>query len=626
LKPLSESFTKRWSAIILYICTAVAVTIVFYTSPLRKHFGNYTYDQLMKFNPNQNTPQTVILIDVDKNLKQPPSADLHFTTLEKYRIVANTLKETTPTVVAYLFLPSIFEFTRLAAHDLTGLNHPNALTRFGVMGFDFATPSQKKLPPPIARFTDALFGMETFRQRRQQTVRAVPNWAFRGNDRRRLIASQIHLDFIKLSSNSKPVNHTAQIAWEPSSINYFNNGNYHRHSLEDLIRDPVFSHKLDGAIILVGSSLYRERPIRHDQIYLNTPWQVEGEDPSKGVSVIELIATHIDNLISHTEIYPLSYEKIWSTLEFMIISLLTLLLWRRSLTIALIGTLTIIATTFLAHGLLLSHAQIYFPLSDSFWFLGIFTAGAALWRVRNESRKRGIAHAKNLAFSDLNRMQGRFLDQFATLIQSLNHKIQQTIKRHSTEMAPEIQPNITRLLLASEELDDFVHNIDQFSRITESRIRVNRQKFNLQEAINRIILQFDLQAFTKNIELQLITKSDRLDINTDSTLFEAVIHNLLSNAIKFAPDGSKIFISVIESDHYIEIGVRDQGKGIDPKFHERIFERFYRVSDKTDLGTKGTGIGLYLSRYFCELMKCKIRVESTLGKGASFYVAFKKHR
>jgi signal transduction histidine kinase len=611
---------------ILYICTAVAVTIVFYKSPLRNHFGNYTYDQLLQFNPNRDATQTVILIDVDRNIKPPPLEDLHFATLAKYRLVASTLKQARPTSVAYLFLPSIFEFTRIAAYDLNDLIHPTALTRFGVMGFDFATPSQKKLPPPLAEFTDDLFGMETFRQRRQQTVRTVPNWAFRGNDRRRLIAAQIHLDYIKLSSNPSAPNYAPQMPWEPSLINYFNKGHYRRLSVEDLINDPSFSHKLEGAIILVGSSLYRERPIHHDQIYLNTPWQVEGDDPSKGVSLIELIATHVENLVSHKEFYSLKHDKIWTTLELIIISLLTLLLWRRSLTVALIGTLSIIVTTFFLHGLLLSNAQIYLPLSDSFWFLGIFTAGAALWRVRNESRKRGIVHAKSLAFSDINRMQGRFLDQFATLIQSLNRKIQQTIKRHSNDMPSEYQPNISRLLLASEELDDFVHNIDQFSRITESRIQVHRKKFNLHEAISRILLQFDLQASTKNIKLEMVAISNHLHINTDPTLFEAVFHNLLSNAIKFAPKESKIFISMVENTHFIEIGVQDQGKGIDPKFHDRIFERFYRVSDKTDLGTKGTGIGLYLSRYFCELMKCKIRVESTLGKGASFYVAFKKHR
>jgi signal transduction histidine kinase len=97
-----------------------------------------------------------------------------------------------------------------------------------------------------------------------------------------------------------------------------------------------------------------------------------------------------------------------------------------------------------------------------------------------------------------------------------------------------------------------------------------------------------------------------------------VLTNLVSNAIKYSPEGGLIRIGGHARERVAMCYVSDQGVGIAPEEHERVFERFYRIDNRLRRKTQGTGLGLYLTRAIVEAHGGTIRVESRVGRGSRF--------
>ena len=108
-------------------------------------------------------------------------------------------------------------------------------------------------------------------------------------------------------------------------------------------------------------------------------------------------------------------------------------------------------------------------------------------------------------------------------------------------------------------------------------------------------------------------------VEFDTTLLKEVVINLIENAIKYTPSGGQIEVISHESEEFVHVLVKDTGEGIKPEDMEKVWGKFTRGSDQ-DLRTKGTGLGLYLVKYFIELHGGKVTMESKLGLGTT--VAF----
>ncbi|MCR9012801.1 sensor histidine kinase [Gabonibacter chumensis] len=125
------------------------------------------------------------------------------------------------------------------------------------------------------------------------------------------------------------------------------------------------------------------------------------------------------------------------------------------------------------------------------------------------------------------------------------------------------------------------------------------------------------ERFGCNIEVEYPEKISKLFVDSEKIAW--VITNLLSNAIHYSKENSRIIIGAYEEDKRVEIFVQDFGKGIDPRYHQSIFDRYFRVP-----GTKvqGSGLGLAISKDFVEAHDGKIRVDSEVGKGSRFTISF----
>jgi signal transduction histidine kinase len=97
-----------------------------------------------------------------------------------------------------------------------------------------------------------------------------------------------------------------------------------------------------------------------------------------------------------------------------------------------------------------------------------------------------------------------------------------------------------------------------------------------------------------------------------------VITNLLGNAIKFTPEGGKITIKAWTENNLVNVSIKDNGIGVAPENHQKIFENFGQVGDVLKDRPKGTGLGLPICKKIIENFGGKIRIESALGKGSTF--------
>ncbi len=123
-----------------------------------------------------------------------------------------------------------------------------------------------------------------------------------------------------------------------------------------------------------------------------------------------------------------------------------------------------------------------------------------------------------------------------------------------------------------------------------------------------------------SITTRIIMDPELVMIRVDERKFKRIILNLLSNAIKYSPNKSEVLISATKIDDLCaKFEIIDKGIGIDDSARESIFDEFHQVDRIRDEKLGGTGIGLALTRRLVELHGGKIGVESTPGKGSTFW-------
>ena len=98
-----------------------------------------------------------------------------------------------------------------------------------------------------------------------------------------------------------------------------------------------------------------------------------------------------------------------------------------------------------------------------------------------------------------------------------------------------------------------------------------------------------------------------------------VISNLVENALKYGREGDTVEIKTVDQGEWVEVFIRDTGHGIVEKDLKHIFEKFYRAKNNANEYIKGSGLGLYLVKYFVEIHGGTINVTSN-NEGTEFVV------
>jgi PAS domain S-box-containing protein len=183
---------------------------------------------------------------------------------------------------------------------------------------------------------------------------------------------------------------------------------------------------------------------------------------------------------------------------------------------------------------------------------------------------------------------------------------------------------LNRIKGASTHLLNVINDILDMSKIEAEKFELSITTFNFTTMLDSVI---DVLSF--KIEEKKLAFNITLDpaippaIVSDEQRLAQVITNLLSNAVKFTPEGGSITVSTKllsedDNDCVIEIRVSDTGIGISAEQGTKLFHSFEQADNSISRKYGGTGLGLVISKRIVELMNGRIRVESELGKGASF--------
>jgi two-component system, OmpR family, phosphate regulon sensor histidine kinase PhoR len=199
--------------------------------------------------------------------------------------------------------------------------------------------------------------------------------------------------------------------------------------------------------------------------------------------------------------------------------------------------------------------------------------------------------------------------------------------KHGERQSPEkLRYYCEILFLESSRLSRMVDNLLDLSRMRAGKLGLTLAPISLGAIAERSVKNLQLQAAEKEISLSCAAAPDLPLLQADPDKLQQVLTNLVANAIHYSPKGASVQVGVRRDGDHLLAWVKDNGIGIAPQDQERIFEEFYRVEGKGSAGTKGTGLGLPISRTIVELHGGRLWVESHQGQGSTFFFAVPLHR
>jgi signal transduction histidine kinase len=217
---------------------------------------------------------------------------------------------------------------------------------------------------------------------------------------------------------------------------------------------------------------------------------------------------------------------------------------------------------------------------------------------------------------ELEQLKNNFVSLISHDLKTPIAKIQAVVNRLLPQhQGGELQSDLEALHASSEELHRYIQSILKVLRVESRDFRLHREVADINEVIEDAVLQLKPLAHDK--EIKILTQLEPMfSSEFDVTLMKEVVINLIENAIKYSPLGSEIVIRSEERDNVIRVEVQDKGQGIAPDELEKVWQKFVRGKEQ-DLKSKGSGLGLYLVKYFIELHGGTVRIESELGKGST---------
>lgn len=194
----------------------------------------------------------------------------------------------------------------------------------------------------------------------------------------------------------------------------------------------------------------------------------------------------------------------------------------------------------------------------------------------------------------------------------------------------EIKENLKLVNRNAKNLDKLISQLLDFRKLEAGNLKLELTQADIVEFVKNIVYSFNDLSIEKQVKLTFNTLKKQLFTSFDPDKIEKILNNLLSNAFKFTETGGSIsvnlslvfdmddddFSSEEKEKQFIEISVRDTGRGIPVNNLNKIFQRFFQSDDKAK--DSGTGIGLALVKELVRLHKGKIFVASKPGKGTKF--------
>jgi K+-sensing histidine kinase KdpD len=274
-------------------------------------------------------------------------------------------------------------------------------------------------------------------------------------------------------------------------------------------------------------------------------------------------------------------------------------------------------------------------LGESIGVLGVATSFAHYFSPVNIELLTGIAREIAIAVRNAQLYEEassakalRELDSMRTeFLANVSHELRTPLAVIKGSANSLLQPDVifdeqTRrefLVSIDKDADTLTHLVDDLllmSRLEADALQVNRNEHSLSEIIE--LVRDRLESLTIKHHLRIVIPETTPPVSVDDIRIGEVLTNLVDNAVKFSDDNTYITVEAKHTSKDVIVSVSDQGIGIPPELHEKVFERFFQGNGHKTSRRKGTGLGLSICRGIVEAHDGRIWVESHTGKGTKF--------
>lgn len=167
-----------------------------------------------------------------------------------------------------------------------------------------------------------------------------------------------------------------------------------------------------------------------------------------------------------------------------------------------------------------------------------------------------------------------------------------------------------------ERLESMIDDLLDLSRLESGRIALSIAPAAILDVIEPAVEIAQTQADARDIKIEIDVPPILDDAMVDQLRITNVFRNLIDNAVRFTPNGGRVTIRAQAEADMLRVAIADQGPGIDPKYHGRLFDKFFRIPG---VESQGAGLGLSIAREIVRSHGGEIGVTSEPGKGSIFW-------
>lgn len=238
----------------------------------------------------------------------------------------------------------------------------------------------------------------------------------------------------------------------------------------------------------------------------------------------------------------------------------------------------------------------------------------------------------NEQLKDLDRMKDEFLSVASHDLRTPMTAIKGYLWMALNDRAGKIENQDLRRYLeisytSAERMITLINDLLNVSRIKAGRVQMIFEDLAIKPIMDQIFAEIMSKADEKKIELKYTEAKDTPHVIVDKQRMPEIMQNLIGNALKFTPEKGKITVDakLAKEKGFVEISVTDTGVGLSKEDQAKLFEKYGRVEHSyTAANTSGgTGLGLYITKNYVEMLGGKIWIESEVGKGSTFAFTLK---
>jgi len=232
---------------------------------------------------------------------------------------------------------------------------------------------------------------------------------------------------------------------------------------------------------------------------------------------------------------------------------------------------------------------------------------------------RNITLFKELDFAKTNFI-ATVSHELKTPIASIKLSLQLLENSKTGEMNDDQKQLVESIKDDSQRLLKITGELLNLSQLETGNIQLNIGKSNPNEIVKYAVEAVKIQADQKQIQLIVDADENLKNVKADAEKTGWVLINYLSNAIRYSSEKSTILIKLKEENNQMVFQVIDTGKGIEPRYKDKVFDKYFQIPGSQK---SGTGLGLAISKEFIEAQNGSVGVESNLGLGSTFWFTLK---